>query len=158
MTRILGWFAVAVSLCLNAWAGAAPGSISGSVKDSSGVAQMGAVVEMLAIGRGQRLFAYGGAEGRFSVAGLPPGNYDLGVTAPRFLPTVREDIALAAGATRVVNITLNTLFEAARMVPSRKRDNDGDDSWKWTLRSTSNRPILRFVDGIPVVVEAGQSD
>ena len=88
------------------------------------------------------------------IAGLAPGNYDLRVTAPSFLPTVREDIALAAGATKVVNITLNTLFEAARMMPSRKRDNDDDDSWKWTLRSTANRPILRFDDGIPVVVEA----
>ncbi|HEY4930508.1 MAG TPA: TonB-dependent receptor [Terriglobales bacterium] len=158
MTRILGWLAVAVSLCINAGAGVAPGSISGSVKDSSGVAQMGAVVEMMAVGTGQRLLAYSDADGHFTIAGLVPGNYDLRVTAPSFLPTVREDIALAAGATRVVNITLNTLFEAARLMPSRKRDNDGDDSWKWTLRSPSSRPILRFDDGIPVVVEAGQSD
>src|SRR5271166_6488637 len=158
MTRIVGWLAVAVSLCISAGAGVAPGSISGSVKDSSGVAQMGAVVEMLAVGTGQRLLAYSDADGHFNIAGLPPGNYDLRVTAPSFLPTVREDIALAAGATKVVNITLNTLFEAARMMPSRKRGNDDDDSWKWTLRSTANRPILRFDDGIPVVVEAGQQD
>ena len=158
MTRIVGWLAVAVSLCISAGAGVAPGSISGSVKDSSGVARMGAVVEMLAVGTGQRLLAYSDADGHFNIAGLPPGNYDLRVTAPSFLPTVREDIALAAGATKVVNITLNTLFEAARMMPSRKRGNDDDDSWKWTLRSTANRPILRFDDGIPVVVEAGQQD
>ena len=44
------------------------------------------------------------------------------------------------------------------MMPARKRANDDDDSWKWTLRSTANRPILRFDDGIPVVVEASQSD
>jgi hypothetical protein len=158
MTRILVRLAVAVSLCISAGAGVTPGSISGSVKDSSGVAQMGAVVEMLAIGTSQHVLAYSDADGHFSLAGLAPGNYDLRVTAPSFLPTVREDIALAAGATKVVNITLNTLFEAARMMPSRKRDNQDDDSWKWTLRSTSNRPILRFDDGIPVVVEAGQSD
>ena len=158
MTRMLGWLAVAVSLCISAGAGTAPGSISGSVKDSSGVAQMGAVVEMLAVGTGQHVLAFSDADGHFNLAGLAPGNYDLRVTAPSFLPTVREDIALAAGATKIVNITLNTLFEAARMVPSRKRDNEDDDSWKWTLRSTSNRPILRFDDGIPVVVEAGQSD
>jgi len=158
MTRILGWFAVAASLCISAVAGVAPGSISGSVKDSSGVAQMGAVVEMLAVGTGQHLLAYSDADGRFTIDGLAPGTYDLRVTAPSFLPTIREDIALAAGATKIVNITLNTLFEAARMMPSRKRENDDDDSWKWTLRSTSNRPILRFDDGIPVVVETGQQD
>jgi hypothetical protein len=119
---------------------------------------MGAVVEMFAVGTGQRLLAYSDVDGHFSLAGLAPGNYDLRVTAPSFLPTVREDVALAAGAAKVVNITLNTLFEAARMMPSRKRGNEDDDSWKWTLRSTSNRPILRFDDGIPVVVETGQSD
>ena len=158
MARILGWFAVAVSLCVSAWAGVAPGSISGSIKDSSGVAQMGAAIEMLVVGTGQRLQAYSDADGRFTIAGLAPGTYDLRVTAPSFLPTVREDITLAAGATKIVNITLNTLFEAARMMPARKRDNDEDDSWKWTIRSTANRPILRFDDGIPVVVEASQSD
>ena len=43
------------------------------------------------------------------------------------------------------------------MMPARKRGNDDDDSWKWTLRSNSNRPILRFDDGIPVVVEPGNT-
>src|SRR5215831_8525394 len=158
MTRILGWLTVALSLCIAVEAGVAPGSISGSVKDSSGVAQMGAVVEMLALGTGQQLTTYTDADGHFSLAGLIPGNYDIRVSAPAFLPTVREDVALASGAAKVVNITLNTLFEAARVMPARKRGNDDDDSWKWTLRSTANRPILRFDDGVPVVVEASQSE
>lgn len=156
MTRIVGWFVMAVSLCLSAAAGVAPGSISGSVKDSSGVAQMGAVVEMLAVGTGQHMLAYTDADGRFTLTGLTAGNYDIRVTAPSFLPTVREDITLAAGAVKVIDITLSTIFEAARMMPPRKHSNDDDDSWKWTLRSTANRPILRFDDGIPVVVEANQ--
>ena len=73
MTRIVGWFAIAVSLCISAGAGVAPGSISGSVKDSSGVAQMGATVEMLAVGTGQHLLAYTDADGHFSITGLTPG-------------------------------------------------------------------------------------
>jgi hypothetical protein len=158
MTRILGWLFVAVALCLSAAAEVAPGSISGSVTDSTGTAQMGATVEMLAVGTGQRLLAYTDTVGHFTIVGLNPGNYDIRVSAPSFLPTVREDVSLAAGAAKVVNITLNTLFEAARIMPVRKRANDDDDSWKWTLRSTANRPILRFDDGIPVVVEADQTD
>jgi len=158
MTRILGWLIVGIALCLSAAAEVAPGSISGSVTDSTGTAQMGATVEMLAVGTGQRLQAYTDAVGHFTIAGLGPGNYDIRVTAPSFLPTIREDVALAAGAAKVVNITLNTLFDAARIMPVRKRANDDDDSWKWTLRSTANRPILRFDDGIPIVVEAGQTD
>ena len=98
--------------------------------------------------------AYTDAKGYFTLGGLAPGSYDVRVSAPSFLPTLREDVALAAGATKVLNITLNTLFDAARMLPPRKRDNDEDDSWRWTLRSTANRPILRFDDGTPVVVEA----
>ena len=158
MTRIWGWLAIAISLSLSASAGVAPGAISGSVKNSSGVVQMGAVVEMLALSTGQQLLAYTDADGHFTIAGLAPGNYDLRVSAPSFLPTVREDITLAAGATKIVNITLNTLFDAAKMMPPRKRSNDEDDGWNWTLRSTANRPILRFDDGIPVVVEAGTQD
>jgi carboxypeptidase family protein len=158
MTRILGWLLIAVGLCAGAVAQVAPGSISGSVTDSSGTAQMGATVEMRAVGTGQSAQAYTDAVGHFTISGLIPGNYDIRVTAPSFLPTVREDVALASGAAKVVNITLNTLFEAARMMPARKRVNEDDDNWKWTLRSTANRPILRFDDGIPVVVEEGQTD
>ena len=71
---------------------------------------------------------------------------------------MREDVALAAGASKVLNITLNTLFEAVRMLPTLKQGNNEDDSWKWTLRSNSNRPILRFDDGTPVVVETAAQD
>ena len=94
----------------------------------------------------------------FALTGLLAGSYDLRVSAPSFLPALREDVALAAGASKVLNITLNTLFEAVRMLPELKRSADEDDSWKWTLRSTANRPILRFEAGTPVVVESAQQD
>ncbi len=159
MTRILGWFAVVVALCVTA-AGATPGSITGYVRNSAGVAQMGATVELLGTA-GQSQVVYTDAKGFFTLSGLLPGSYDLRVSAPSFLPALREDVALAAGASKVLNITLNTLFEAVRMLPTLKQGNDEDDSWKWTLRSNSNRPILRFDDGSPVVVETaapGQGD
>ncbi len=158
MTRILGWMVVVAALCVGATADVAPGSISGSVTDTAGIAQMGATVEMLAVGTGQRILAYTDTVGHFTINGLTPGNYDIRVSAPSFLPSVREDVALAAGAAKVVNITLNTLFEAVRIMPTRKTGNSDDDSWKWTLRSTANRPILRFDDGVPIVVEASQQD
>jgi len=158
MARTLAWLGLVVSLCISAVAGNPGGSISGSVTDSSGIAQMGAVVEMLAVGTGQSVLAYTDTVGHFSVSGLAPGNYDIRVSAPSFLPSVRENVMLAAGAAKVVNVTLNTLFEAARILPQRKNAKDEDDSWKWTLRSTANRPILRFDDGVPILVEASQQD
>jgi carboxypeptidase family protein len=154
MTRLLAWLGVAISLCVAAAAGVSPGSISGYVKDSAGVAQMGAVVEVA--NGGQHLTAFTDTRGFFRVTGLAAGSYDVRVSAPSFLPALREDVAIAAGASKVVNITLNTLFEAIRMVPELKRSDDENNSWKWTLRSTANRPILRFEAGAPVVVESAQ--
>ncbi len=154
MTRLLAWLGVVISLCVAAAAGVSPGSISGYVKDSAGVAQMGALVEVA--NGGQHLTAFTDTKGFFRVTGLAAGSYDVRVSATSFLPALREDVAIAAGASKVVNITLNTLFEAIRMVPELKRSDDENDSWKWTLRSTANRPILRFEAGAPVVVESAQ--
>lgn len=159
MTRTTGWVLSSVlALCLAASAAVTPGSISGFVKDSSGVPQMGAAVEVYGTATGQHQLAYTDERGYFSLNGLLPGSYDLKATATSFLPTVREDVALTAGATRILNITLTTLFEAVRMLPPAKRSGNEDDSWKWTLRSPANRPILRFDDGDPVVVESAQSE
>jgi Carboxypeptidase regulatory-like domain len=157
MTRILASLAIGILLCVTAVAGVSPGSISGYVRDSAGVAQMGATVEV-AGNVGQHLVAFTDTKGFFRVSGLPAGNYDLRVSAPSFLPALREGVALAAGASKVLNITLNTLFEAIRMMPELKRSADEDDSWKWTLRSTANRPILRFEEGAPVIVESAAQD
>ncbi len=156
MTRILGWLTVMIALCVAA-AGSTPASITGYVKNSAGVAQMGATVELLGTA-GQNQVVYTDAKGFFTLSGLLPGSYDLRVSAPSFLPAVREDVALVAGASKVINITLNTLFEAVHMLPPLKQGNNEDDSWKWTLRSNSNRPILRFDDGTPVVVETAGQD
>lgn len=159
MTRKTSWvLASVVLLCLAAGATVTPGSISGYVRDSSGVPQMGAAVEIYGLATGQHQLAYTDVKGYFSLNGLLPGSYDLRASAPSFLPTLREDVALAAGATKVLNITLNTLFEAMKMLPPPKRSSSEDDSWKWTLRSTANRPILRFDDGSPVMVESAQQE
>ena len=70
---------------------------------------------------GQHQLAYTDETGHFSLNGLLPGSYDLRASAPSFLPTLREDVALSAGAAKVLNITLNTLFEAIKMLPPAKR-------------------------------------
>ena len=47
MVRKVGIFVVVITLAVGASAGVAPGTISGFVKNSSGVPQMGAAVEVL---------------------------------------------------------------------------------------------------------------
>src|SRR5581483_3678548 len=85
-----------------------------------------------------------------------PGTYSIKVSALSFLPALRERVPLHAGATSVVNVTLNTLFEAIQLAPGRGQVSD--DDWKWVLRSVSNRPILRVLEDGTTVVASAEKD
>jgi len=164
MLRKLGLLIVVISVaavtarpawCANS-SGAIPGAISGYVRDGSGVPQMGAAVEILG-SASHALKVFTDDRGFYSVATLLPGIYSVKVSAPSFLPSLREKIGVRAGAKLMVNITLTTLFEAIQLVPLRSPVDD--DDWKWTLRSVSNRPILRVLeDGTTVVAQTGESN
>jgi hypothetical protein len=162
MFRKLGFLIVVVSIALPAWSGTVSGAISGAisgyVRDGSGAPQMGAAVEILgsAAQALQTLKVFTDDRGFYSVASLLPGTYSVKVSAPSFLPTLREKIGVRAGAKLMVNVTLTTLFEAIQLVPLRSPVDD--DDWKWTLRSVANRPILRVLeDGSTVVAQSGES-
>ena len=127
------------------------GSITGTVRNSGGVPQMGAMVEVLA-GAVPSMTVFTDDRGRYTALGLPPGHYQVKVTAASFLPALRENVVLHSGARLVINLTLNTLFEAIATLPVRTRTPQDDDDWRWTLRSTANRPILRVFDDGPLVV------
>src|SRR6202795_581231 len=153
---------VVVSMALPAWSGTVSGAISGAisgyVRDGGGAPQMGAAVEILgsAAQALQTLKVFTDDRGFYSVASLLPGTYSVKVSAPSFLPSLREKIDVRAGAKALVNVTLTTLFEAIQMVPLRSPVDD--DDWKWTLRSISNRPILRVLeDGTTVIAQSGES-
>jgi hypothetical protein len=141
--RQLELCAVTVVLSLAAWAAEKPGQISGYVRDSSGLPQMGVVVEV-ASSTSRSLTVFTDAYGFYSAKDLIPGYYYVKVSAPAFLPALREKIGLHAGTSVHVNVTLNTLWDAMRVSP-RKSGADEDD-WKWTLRSAANRPVLRVFD------------
>src|ERR1700687_4764116 len=162
MFRKLGFLIVVVSMAVPAWSGTGSGAISGAisgyVRDGSGAPQMGAAVEILgsAAQALQTLKVFTDDRGFYSVASLLPGTYSVKVSAPSFLPTLREKIGVRAGAKLMVNVTLTTLFEAIQLVPLRSPVDD--DDWKWTLRSVANRPILRVLeDGTTVVAQSGES-
>lgn len=126
--------------------------LSGVVRDVRGTPQMGAAVELLTPSAAEVSLALTDIHGRYHFSGIRPGHYALKVTAAAFLPTLRDHLHLRGG-TSVVNLTLNTLFEAAQWVPAQRRAPDEtEDDWKWTLRSSVNRPILRWDDDGPTVV------
>ena len=158
MTHKLGIVAIALLLCVGASASVSPGVITGTVRDTSGVPQMGAVVEIVANSAARAQTVLTDTKGAFAIAGLLPGFYSVKVTAPSFLPTIRERIHLQPGANVLLNLTLNTLFEAIQLVPKHKSSAESDDDWRWALRSMANRPILRLADDKPlVVVQKGEN-
>jgi hypothetical protein len=131
--------------------GAAPGSVSGSVRDSAGVAQMGAVVELLRPDLTVVASVYTDSAGHFSIAHVLPGVYAVKAMNTSFLPSLRENVRVRANT--VVDLTLSTLYEVMQWLPSEPRRVDAQsDDWKWTLRSAANRPLLRWLEDGPLVV------
>ena len=158
MTRKLGILTMAMLCSLAASAAISPGAIRGTVRNTAGVPQLGAMVEVLANSADQVKMVVTDAKGSFSVAGLLPGIYTVRVTATSFLPTIRERVRVQPGANLLMNLTMNTLFEAIQMVPHHRNSAEADDDWRWALRSMANRPILRLVGDQPLVVVQRESD
>jgi hypothetical protein len=104
---------------------------------------MGAVVQILGAAN-RTLTVFTDGAGYYAATGLLPGLYTLKVTAPSFLPALREKVGLRPGASLNVNVTLSTLLGVMQLGPIRNLPDD--DDWKWTLRSVANRPILRVFD------------
>ena len=156
--RKLCHFVVVIGLALPALCAGADrtASISGYVRSASGVPQMGAAVDVLGSAL-QRLRIFTDENGFFSASGLIPGSYSLRVSAPAFLPTLRDKISVRAGASVLLNLTLSTLFDSLQFAPRRSSSDNGD--WDWVLRSTANRPVLRVLpDGSGVIVAKSSQD
>jgi hypothetical protein len=143
MVRKLGFFIFVVGLALPAWSADRPGTISGYVRNAAGAPQMGAVVEILS-SSAQTITAFTDDHGFFSAGGLLPGIYNIKVSAASFLPSFRDGVGLRAGGKVALNLTLNTLFDGLKIAPA--QTSADQDDWKWVLRSSANRPILRVLE------------
>jgi hypothetical protein len=149
-------FALAPGMC----PAASTAAVSGVVRDSQGVAQIGAMVQVLAAGSASVATAFTDMYGRYRIANLMPGRYQVRATAALFLPATRPNLLLATGMRATVNLTLSMLADPVVWLPAvrRKPDEPGDD-WRWTLRSTANRPILRMMgNGEMVLVRPGAGE
>ena len=141
-----------LSLASGACAAASTAVVSGVVRDTQGVAQMGAMVQVLAVGSADVATAFTDMYGRYRIANLVPGRYQVRATAALFVPATRGNLQLSTGMRATVNLTLSMLSDPAAWLPAerRKPDEPGDD-WTWTLRSAANRPILRMLGDGEVV-------
>ena len=153
----LAVFIVLIAVAGGSARGAAPGSVSGVVRDSAGVPQIGAVVQLLRPDLSVLAIVYTDSKGHFTIPTVMPGHYAVKAMATSFLPSLRENVRVRHST--VVNLTLNTLYEVMRWLPAEPRAaNAQKDDWAWTLRSAANRPLLRWLeDGPLVVVSDGSS-
>lgn len=157
-TAHLAGFAVLIVLGTAPLCGAATVAVSGTVRDSSGVPQMGAEVQLLSTDLGVVASVYTNNKGQFLIASVVPGSYSLKAMGAYFLPSLRENIRIRKAT--VVNLTLNTLYEVMQWLPAKPRSGRSPvDDWAWTLKSAANRPLLRWLeDGPLVVVSDGQGN
>lgn len=132
---------------------ASPGTVSGVVRDTRGNPQIGALVQLVSADLAVIAQTFTDERGRYSLSQVLPGVYGVKATASLFLPTLREDLRVTANSKVVVNLTLNTLYEAFRWLPARPRQADEPrDDWDWTLRLSANKPLLRMLQDGPLVV------
>ncbi len=149
----LAGFAVLVALGAYPCFGASAPSVSGVVRDSSGVPQIGAEVQLLGPNLTVIASVYTNAQGRFLISALKPGHYALKATGPSFLPSQRENVRVHSST--VVNLTLYTLYEVIQWLPAQPRSGKAPkDDWAWTLRSAANRPLLRWLEDGPLIVDS----
>ncbi|WP_420239520.1 TonB-dependent receptor [Telmatobacter bradus] len=142
-------------MCASAcWA--APATVSGVVRNTADEPQMGAQVELLRADLSVAAIVITDRKGHFQIDSVLPGRYSVKAVCQSYLPSMREDVRVRTGT--VVNLTLNTLYEAMQWLPAQPKSPDSpQDDWAWTLRSAANRPLLRWLeDGPLVMVDEGK--
>jgi hypothetical protein len=145
--------AVAVLCAAGAQANAQSNGLTGMVRDSRGTPQAGAVVELLRPDFTVASEVFTDEHGRYRIDTILPGIYEVKASGALFLPTLRENLRVIGGTKLVVNLTLDTLYEAFRWLPAKPRPADEPkDDWTWTLRLSANRPLLRMLQDGPLVV------
>jgi hypothetical protein len=122
-------------------------AVSGVVRDAQGTPQMGALIELVAANLTTVATTFSDDHGRFLIPAVDAGKYQIRATAAFFMPAMKSNLRLVCGSQTIVNLTMSTIFEAANWLPTqRRRADEPADDWKWALRSTANRPLLRLVD------------
>ncbi len=132
---------------------ATTGTVSGVVRDVQGAPQVGALVQLVNANLGVIAETFTDDQGRYRLKNVVPGVYGVKASASLFLPTLREGLRIAANSKAVVDLTLDTLYEAFRWLPAQPRQvNEPRDDWDWTLRLSANKPLLRMLQDGPLVV------
>jgi hypothetical protein len=127
------------------------GAISGVVRNSLGVPQMGAVV--LLYNRQDRNVdkILSDSTGRFQFAGLVPDLYWVKVSVATLVPAVKKNILVQPGMQSMLAVNLNSLISTIQLsYPPLENGSLLTDDWKWALRTSSaTRAVQRFMNSPP---------
>jgi len=139
---------LALSFCFSLLAGVAfgqnTGAITGSTSAPAGVLVAGASVQAKSTTTGTTYKATSSKQGKYTLADLPAGTYDISAAAPILLPFSQKDVAVQAGRTAALDIQfkegtqLSTLGEDPTAI--------GADQQK---HHPPSGPTPRTVDGKP---------
>ena len=84
----------------------AGGSITGTVRGESGAAMPGVRVSITDAASSAARTLMTDTDGIYNAPDLPPGNYEMSVSAPGFVSQVMTNIGVAAGAERALNFVM----------------------------------------------------
>lgn len=153
LAAILGGMAPAIASDLRLY-----GAIEGEVRNTDGIAQMGANV--LLFNRLEQPIdrALTGPDGRFRFNTLRPDSYSVRVQLSTYLPASRQSVPVRAGMSSYLSIQLATIFSTIELIYTAPLDTGiVSDDWKWVLRSAnSTRPVLRLSDGLDILFPGGR--
>jgi hypothetical protein len=107
LIRFVTVLTVALAVCVPLALGQQTlGSINGSVADSSGAVVQGAQVRIRAVATNLEVHTKTGADGSFSIADLPIGNYEVRFTKEGFESAVYTQIIVQGNRTTTINARL----------------------------------------------------
>ena len=89
-----------------AWSQQGGGALTGTVQDTSGDSIAGATVGLEEINTGSKYNTVSSAQGLYRFPVIPPGTYQITVTAPAFQKLIQTGITISVGQTAVLSVVL----------------------------------------------------
>jgi Carboxypeptidase regulatory-like domain len=122
------------------------GGISGTVKNSLGVPQLGAAVVLYNRQDHPVQRVLTNISGKFEFTGLLPDHYSVRVLMAAFFPAYQKDILVQPGMQSLMAVHLSSFLSTIQVsYPPMENGSLMTDDWKWVLRTaTSTRPVMRF--------------